>query len=286
MKCSSCHAENDDGAKFCRACGQPLGPPPAPGPTVLCSYCHAPNKPGARFCISCGQLLPVPFAAAASPMTAEPFAMAYPAAGTAQPAAGPRRTGLALIIGILLLALIAAAVYWMAERQAASSAPSSEVQLEAQASDSEPLAAQAAEPEAGLESGAPAPSAAVAAPEPAASPQPDVPAAGAAAPAKAAAVEKKKPAKTERQAPVVKSYDEENYPQPSGPDRTAKAPARAASAGWYVELKAELQRCANGGNFVSRAVCSEKAKFRFCGAGNHWSEVPECIKSNDGSNSY
>ncbi len=285
MKCSSCHAENDDGAKFCRACGQALAPPPAAEPTVACRYCHALNKPGARFCISCGQLMPAPLAATAAPMAAEPFAMADLAAGTAQPAAGQRRTGLALIIGILLLALIAAAAYWMVERQGASGAASSEVQLETQASDSEPVAAQTLEPEAGLEPEAPAP-AAGAAPEPAAPPQPDVPAAGAAAPAKAAAAEKKKPTKTERQAPRVKSYDEENYPQPSGPDRTAKAPARAASAGWYVELKAELQRCASGGNFISRAVCSEKAKFRFCGAGNHWGEVPECIKSNDGSNSY
>jgi len=269
MKCSSCHAENDDGAKFCRACGQSLAPPPAAEPTVACRYCHAPNKPGARFCISCGQLLPAPLAAAASPVTAEPFAMPYPAAGQ-------RRTGLVLIIGILLLVLIAAAVYWMVERQAVSSTPSSEVQLETQESDSEAAAAKVAEPETGLESEAPAlPPAAMAAPE-AAAPPPDV----------SAAAEKKKPAKPERQAPRIKSYDEENYPQPSGPDRTSKTPARAAAPGWYVDLKAELQRCANGGNFVSRAVCSEKAKFRFCGAGNHWGEVPECIKSNDGSNSY
>jgi class 3 adenylate cyclase/tetratricopeptide (TPR) repeat protein len=73
--CSNCGAQNPDGAKFCRECGNAL--------TVLCPACGAPNAPGGKFCNECGNGLTsaqvgVPVAAAitsrAPTVPAEPVA--------------------------------------------------------------------------------------------------------------------------------------------------------------------------------------------------------------------
>jgi len=47
--CPACHHTNDDRAKFCDQCGQPL--------ETRCPTCNSPNRPGARFCNACGQSL-------------------------------------------------------------------------------------------------------------------------------------------------------------------------------------------------------------------------------------
>ena len=49
MLCPACHHTNDDRAKFCDQCGQPL--------ETRCPACDSPNRPGARFCSACGQSL-------------------------------------------------------------------------------------------------------------------------------------------------------------------------------------------------------------------------------------
>src|SRR5215468_6771120 len=49
MLCLACHHTNDDRAKFCDQCGQPL--------EMRCPTCDSPNRLGARFCSACGQRL-------------------------------------------------------------------------------------------------------------------------------------------------------------------------------------------------------------------------------------
>ncbi|MDE2455582.1 MAG: zinc ribbon domain-containing protein, partial [Burkholderiales bacterium] len=58
--CPTCHAENREGAKFCKSCGGKLASPAASTSSVeasACSACGQPNKPGARFCLKCGASL-------------------------------------------------------------------------------------------------------------------------------------------------------------------------------------------------------------------------------------
>lgn len=59
IECSSCGAENPDGARFCIACGASLVP--------ACAACGAERPPGARFCPSCG----TPFGEEAAPPTGQ-----------------------------------------------------------------------------------------------------------------------------------------------------------------------------------------------------------------------
>jgi class 3 adenylate cyclase/tetratricopeptide (TPR) repeat protein len=46
MTCSSCHAEQPEGARFCNQCGTTL--------TLVCAACGAQLPPGSRFCNACG----------------------------------------------------------------------------------------------------------------------------------------------------------------------------------------------------------------------------------------
>jgi uncharacterized membrane protein YvbJ len=52
MKCPSCGAANDDGARFCGACGNPLSLQPR-----TCGACGKENSEKAAFCINCGLAL-------------------------------------------------------------------------------------------------------------------------------------------------------------------------------------------------------------------------------------
>jgi hypothetical protein len=62
--CSKCGTQNADDAKFCRACGNTLAPPPPPRPPVFdedatvigapCFACGHLNRAGSRFCAKCG----------------------------------------------------------------------------------------------------------------------------------------------------------------------------------------------------------------------------------------
>lgn len=49
MLCAACQHTNDDQARFCDQCGQPLD--------RRCPACHSPTHPAARFCGHCGQSL-------------------------------------------------------------------------------------------------------------------------------------------------------------------------------------------------------------------------------------
>src|SRR5262245_46777868 len=46
MRCPQCGHDNPAGARFCNACGTPLG---------ACRACGQANAPGSRFCSGCGQ---------------------------------------------------------------------------------------------------------------------------------------------------------------------------------------------------------------------------------------
>jgi hypothetical protein len=78
--------------------------------------------------------------------------------------------------------------------------------------------------------------------------------------------------------PVLRARQEDSAPAAVAP------PVKAKAASWYRDLQAEMARCADGGNFFSRMICTEKAKFRFCGPGKHWGEVPECIQAQSRAN--
>lgn len=60
MICKECGIENNDSAKFCKACGAKLEmpqPEPAPAPepaNVFCQQCGTENSPTAAFCKNCG----------------------------------------------------------------------------------------------------------------------------------------------------------------------------------------------------------------------------------------
>jgi hypothetical protein len=56
-------------------------------------------------------------------------------------------------------------------------------------------------------------------------------------------------------------------------------PAPRSEPEWYAGLKDELGRCNGKGNFISRTLCEQKAKLRFCTQGNQWGKVPECVQS-------
>ncbi len=65
MICLTCHYANEDDARFCEQCGQPLD--------ISCPACGSPVKAGARFCRHCGQpLLPSPSPTAIAAATALP----------------------------------------------------------------------------------------------------------------------------------------------------------------------------------------------------------------------
>ncbi len=46
MQCPRCHAQNDEGARFCEDCGARL--------EGVCPSCGQPVTPGKKFCRSCG----------------------------------------------------------------------------------------------------------------------------------------------------------------------------------------------------------------------------------------
>src|SRR5262245_19280229 len=66
MICLTCHSANEDDARFCEQCGQPLH--------ITCPACGSPATASARFCRRCGQpLLPSPGPASVAAATAVPL---------------------------------------------------------------------------------------------------------------------------------------------------------------------------------------------------------------------
>ena len=53
MKCSKCHSENPEGAKFCGECGEKF--------ERLCPICRSPNALESKFCVECGHDLRLSF---------------------------------------------------------------------------------------------------------------------------------------------------------------------------------------------------------------------------------
>ena len=92
MRCSSCGAENREGAKFCNECAAMLA--------AKCPACAAVNKPGAKFCDECGTALAAsPRPPAAEPQPAPAVRLAPEQSG-AQPPEGERKTVTALFADI------------------------------------------------------------------------------------------------------------------------------------------------------------------------------------------
>lgn len=56
--CPKCHAQLEDGARFCDSCGSPLPAPaavPAPAATAYCAHCGCQVNAGNPFCPNCGK---------------------------------------------------------------------------------------------------------------------------------------------------------------------------------------------------------------------------------------
>lgn len=96
VKCPTCGAALDDGARFCIECGTKIEVPAAPAPAApaanICPNCKATLKAGAAFCHVCGtpaakrpEAAPAPASAPAAPAPAAPAAPA-PAPAPAAPA--------------------------------------------------------------------------------------------------------------------------------------------------------------------------------------------------------
>jgi len=232
-----------------------------------------------------GVAAPPPVAAPA------PAPAPIPADPAAPPAvAGGGRRG--LIVGVILLLLLgaAAAGYWKFGREAA---PESNTVSFDPAPATEPAPEAAVAPPVVEEANAPvepAPAAdAVVTPasalEPVSAPTPAPEPAAPVVPEKKVKPVEKKPARAERAVEPPRSRDEPIPPKPRpAPAASEAAPAVPAAPDWYAGLKAELRRCAEKDNFISRGLCGEHAKFRFCGDGNHWGEVPECVKAQETTN--
>lgn len=69
MQCTQCHAEFQDGAKFCPHCGHLAAPVAA---AVVCADCQTPLKPGAKFCNHCGATMAAPVTVSAQPSPVSP----------------------------------------------------------------------------------------------------------------------------------------------------------------------------------------------------------------------
>lgn len=281
MECANCHAENDSSVRYCQACGFALESIAAPSLALAlnCPHCHASNRPDAPFCRHCGQYLDAPLARFAA----------------------DRRKRSVLGVALSLLALIIAAAYVIYGHQAGSQA----LDLAAPLQRLPPVAAEPGPapvdrfvterevlpPLATVEEPEPQPAvrpqaepepttatatvaATVAAPEPAAHRAP---------PRKSQVA--KAAASREPPAPADVSPAPRN-PPPAAPARVSQTPVRPATPDWYAGLKAEIRRCADAGNFFSRLICTEQAKFHFCGPGKHWGEVPECVKAQTATNNY
>ena len=63
MICAACHSSNEDDARFCAQCGQPLD--------TLCPACGSQSQAGARFCRICGHSL-APSSGPSQPSVVQP----------------------------------------------------------------------------------------------------------------------------------------------------------------------------------------------------------------------
>lgn len=65
--------------------------------------------------------------------------------------------------------------------------------------------------------------------------------------------------------------------QPVPPLARGDIPAARGDRNWYMGLRAAMGFCRSQGSYVARAICEQDARSRFCGPGNHWGQVPECV---------
>ncbi len=115
ITCLCCGATAPAGARFCGACGAPLGEP-------ICRSCGAKLAAEARFCGACGAPVaqaptaspsPASIPSAPPPSPAAPGPSAPPPVGQSLPPAKPRRTGcivavvVVALLGLLLVCLLA-----------------------------------------------------------------------------------------------------------------------------------------------------------------------------------
>ena len=87
MRCTKCHSDNADGARFCNQCATPL--------RRVCPKCAHPNAPDAKFCAECAEAL----TADASKSSTSAVQIA-PSETHSDPAGGERKTVTALFADI------------------------------------------------------------------------------------------------------------------------------------------------------------------------------------------
>lgn len=61
----------------------------------------------------------------------------------------------------------------------------------------------------------------------------------------------------------------------AGAGDPADAPGGSGQESWLQSLRTELARCASQG-MVSRVICTEQARWKYCNPGNQWGKVSEC----------
>ncbi len=113
LECETCGAENPSHARFCKACGGALAPPPA------CPKCSVDVPRDARFCPGCGARLigprPVPDLPKAPPPAPTPAEAEVAAAAAALPAARPvtSNVGSNVLLFVAILLVLIAVIYTM-----------------------------------------------------------------------------------------------------------------------------------------------------------------------------
>ena len=307
--CLHCGHVNRPGLKFCGACGKRIdGALPQ---AAIPQEATAPPPP-------LPQAAAAAAAAAASATWApaparQPEGLA-PNADVSVAQGSGRKGVVAYVVGAVVLLIVAGTggYYWTTTMRTAvgpatlpapTSAPASISAAPPAESASEAAAVQAPMAPAVTTSAVTAPAAAASAAEPIVAPLPVVPLVAAPEPVAPAAtvrqvdaVQPPKPSpKTStgqdarREAPASRPAISKPRPEPAPavPPPAAQVtlpapderPARRSEPEWYVGLKEELGRCSGKDNFISRIVCEQKAKLRFCTPGNQWGKVPECVQS-------
>ena len=276
MFCHTCGTENRDGAKFCKGCGIALAAVASADSRTYaakpnCAACGHLNDPSARFCAKCGNLLPPPAnESAPPPLAASPGSVvaarelagsAVPSrSGTvaAEPPARPKRVGLWLALGSLVLAAGVVGAWWVTGRSTPAPA-STDVARK--------LAESASAP----------PSKPVAAPVPAA--PPDIAVREVAEQRAREQAEREAIAKVEQQRKEIerltaerdaarrhaeeeRAHAQRQQEAPPAAPPVAQQPRTPAPVAGPVRALTVKERCARSGNVFTRGLC----------------EVNECIK--------
>lgn len=315
LRCPICGAANQASALSCAGCGTRLIDPVDPTPTTALPPIHDPEPAQGRDAgpetvpgvsgldippeaddrtlvfpppapMAAGASMPEPEPAPAtepepeaSARTAEEVRAKIFAPAPPEPAPPPSRgPGVGVWIGaaVVALVLVVLGVVWMTSEpvviptvvtvETAPSPAASPALVEAP-----PPPQAASEPAPAAEPPPPEVREPVAEPAPAPKPKP--------APRPATARKPKPPE------PVVTPTVPVAPPKPAvaeAPPPPVQAPPPApvvpAVPAWATALRDELAQCEAKGNFFTKAICAEQAKWRHCDPGDRWGKIPECTR--------